>query len=972
MSWRSLLLIIFCFRTKAHSQNYRANIWADSVMSTMSLDEKLGQLFIVRSFSNQNEQQIQDVSVLIQNYHIGGVCFFKGTAGSLFDLIQKYQSLSKIPILVSMDAEWGLGMRITDAFSFPKQMSLGALKENRLIYELGKEMAIQMKLFGIHMNYAPVLDINNNLNNPVINERSFGSNRQRVLLKSYALMQGLQDYGVLACLKHFPGHGDTDLDSHKDLPVLNFSKNRLDSLELYPFEGILNAQPAAIMTAHLKVPILDSTENIPASLSQEILNGTLRNRFNYQGLLITDALEMKGVTKNFSAGDIAVKALIAGNDLLLLSENIPAAFLSIKMALDSNILSIKDLDDKVKRILIVKYKIGLRTWSQNVFDSLAYDNSIQRSVVLKDNIYRKTLTLARDTNKLVPIRKIPNNISCININDDLNNVFQNRLQDYTSINTYSMSSNTDCKPEFMQAIENSELIIVGIHKLNYNASKNYGVSVELLQQLNKLITDKKCIVVLFGCPYLSMFLPASASILLAYEDNERTQDIAAQMIFGTDPICGLSPVNINTYLKEGYGIQRPALHRLGYAIPESMGLSSAELNKIDSIAGDLIQIHAAPGCQILIAKDEKIVYRKSFGYLNYDSIEWVDNKTLFDLASLTKISCSAPVLMALDDQNKIETSAKISKYIPEFKSSEKQQIVIKDILLHQAKFVSWIPFYKKTLIYPDSLNILNPKYYDTTASIQFNIPICHKLYLKSNYQDSILNEIIQSKNIAEKKYWYSDVGFYFIPKLVQYTTGLQLENYFEKTFAMPLHLRYTCFNPLNHYFSESQIAPTEEDSYFRHQKIQGYVHDMGAAMMGGISGHAGLFSNAGDVAILMQLFLNLGTYGDQEFFSSSTVKKFIKRDKELGKRALVFDMPDLRDSTIAYVSNLAPKSTFGHQGFTGTCAWADPENNIVYVFLSNRTYPDSKQNLLHKNRFRTKIQDQIYKALFKPEIQTLK
>lgn len=972
MSWQNTLFCILSFCTASHSQNYSASRWADSVLATMSLDEKLGQLFVIRSFSTQNEQQIQDVSALIQDYHIGGICFFKGTSGSLYELIQKYQKLSKIPVMVSMDAEWGLGMRITDAFSFPKQMSLGALKENRLIYDLGKEMAIQMKLFGIHMNYAPVLDINNNLNNPVINERSFGSNRQKVLLKSIAFLQGLQDHGVLACVKHFPGHGDTDLDSHKDLPVLNFSRKRLDSLELYPFEGILNARPAGMMIAHLKVPVIDSSENIPASLSKEILNGILQKRFHYKGLLITDALEMKGVTKNFNAGEIAVKALSAGNDLLLLSENIPAAFQAIKMGIDSNILNLKEIDQKVKRILIVKHTLGLNAWISEGFDSISYNKSIERSIVLKDKIYRKTLTLARDSNKLVPIRKIPFNISCVSINDELNNVFQSRLQDYSSINTYSMNSVADCKPEYLQAIENSELIIVSIHKLNYQSNKNYGVNIELLQQLNKIIANKKCIVVLFGCPYVSMFLPASASIVLAYEDNERTQDISAQMIFGTDPIVGVSPVNTNSYLKEGFGINRPALHRMGFAIPESMGLSSSVLNKIDSIAGDLIQNHAAPGCQIVIAKDEKIVYRKSFGYFDYDSTEWVDNKTIYDLASLTKIIGSAPVLMSLVDQNKIETSSRISKYIPEFRNSEKQNISLKDVLLHQAKFVSWIPFYKNTLKYPDSLNILNPTYYDTAASIQFNIPICKNIYLKSDYRDSMLMQIIQSKSIPEKKYWYSDIGFYFMPNLVHATTGLQFENYFEKTISNPLNLRYTCFNPLNHYFSESQIAPTEIDTYFRHQKIQGYVHDMGAAMMGGISGHAGLFSNASEVAVLMQLFLNLGTYADQEFFSSSTVTKFIKRDLEFGKRALVFDMPDLRDSTIAYVSNLASKKTFGHQGFTGTCAWADPVNNIVYVFLSNRTYPDSKQNLLHKNRYRTKIQDQIYKALIPPETQTLK
>ncbi len=958
-----LFFILLITSSVVFSQASRQTIWVDSVLQNMTLDEKLGQLFIIRSFAKKEEEQSIKILSLIKDFHIGGVCFFKGTVPAMVDLINRYQSLSRWPLLMSMDAEWGMGMRLTDLLSFPKQITLGAMENNQLIYQMAREMAAQMKDLGIHMNFAPVLDINNNICNPVINERSFSSNRKKVIAKSFAYMQGLQDGGVLSCLKHFPGHGDTEIDSHADLPTINCSKQRLDSIELYPFKAIIDLHPASVMVAHLNIPALDSTKDNPATLSSAIVKSLLRTEYNYDGLIITDALEMKGVTRKFTAAEIALKAFQAGNDLLLLSEDIPAALIALKNALYSGEITVTQLDEKVKRILMAKYHAGLSNFQPIQIDSNWIKRSNLRSQSIKQDIYKKAFTLARDKNNLVPVRNIPSKIVHLNINGDPDNGFQKRIKDYADLTTFSFSNSDHWNPQLNPVLEDADLILISLHKLNYSESRYYGLNEEFIQELNPLIAGKKCIITVFGCPYVSMLFPKSCSLFLAYEDNEISMDLAAQMLFGTDPIAGSSPVDVYDLLQEGSGIQLPALMRLGYSNPESQGMNSDSLQKIDSLATELIQHQAAPGCQIVVVKNNHIVFRKAYGFFTYDSITPVTDHSMYDLASLTKIVCTAPVLMKLFDEHKYEVEDKFANYFPEFGNSNKSDLTLKDFMLHQGKLVAWIPFYKSTLISPDTLNVLDHSYYGKVPSFRFNIPVSDSLYLRSDYRDTIFQKILDSKLLDEKKYLYSDIGFYFMPRFVQQLTQQGFEPYFNKNFVKPLSLRYTAFNPLSKQYSKNQIAPTEVDNYYRHRVIQGYVHDMGAAMLGGISGHAGLFSTATDVATIMQMILNHGTYGDVTYFNANTFSKFTTRDPELSRRALIFDMPELIDSSTAYVSPLASKKTFGHQGFTGTCTWVDPEHKLIYVFLSNRTYPDSKINLLHKNRYRRKIQEVIYKSI---------
>ena len=938
--------------------------WVDSLLSTMTLNEKIGQLFMVRAYGNSDTGHINRIYRLILEKNIGGLCFFQGSANTQAELTRQYQNVAKIPLLVSIDAEWGLGMRLKqDGFYFPKQLTLGAVQDNKLIYQMGKQMAAQLKFLGIHLNFAPVLDINNNPNNPVINERSFGSDKILVTNKSYAYMQGLQDGGILACAKHFPGHGDTDMDSHEALPTLNQEKNQLDTLELFPFRVLCSKDIASVMVGHLAIPKLEEQQVIPATLSHNIIHNILREEFHYKGLVITDALEMKAVSKSFQPGELEIEALKAGNNILLLSENIEEAFLKILAAIENGSYSIDRLNQSVRLILEAKSKAGLSNYQEPDSSDLLNKINHPNAQALKENIYRQAITLVKDTMLNVPIRDLEKKIVSLSIGVNSITKFQSRISDFCNARHFYINKNDTIDLQVLDTLNSADLIIISLHKLSYKIKDSFGLTQNLKNIILNLASYKKIILVVFGNPYIIKDFDQLPSILLAYEDNFVAQDIAAQLLFGTDPIRGSLPLEISPNFYFGKSIKRPSLLRMGYAIPEATGLNSDSLMVIDKLAQKLVEQKVAPGCQILVAKDNKILYQKSFGSLDYNPAHSVQLETVYDLASLTKILASAPALMLMDDDNLLDVKKKLSLYLPILKGSNKENIPIRDILLHQARLATWIPFYKSTLVGQDTFNLINKEFYRHQYSDSFPICVAEDLFLRADYLDSVKLRIINSKLHEQKKFLYSDLGFYFIPALVDSLTGVNFEEFLNKSFYQPLGLNFMRYNPRNKNYTIPQIAPSEEDSYFRHQTLHGYVHDMGAALLGGVSGHAGLFANSKDVAIIMQCFLNNGNYGGREYFTAPQISLFTGRDEELGRRGLCFDLRDTSNLEFPYVSTLSSIRTFGHQGFTGTCAWADPDQNLVYIFLSNRTFPNSKINLLHRNRYRSKIHDAIYNAI---------
>lgn len=962
---RTIAAIFFLVPVVLFAQLKEVNqSWIQEQMASMTLEEKIGQLFTIRAYGRLDSAHILQVLEQIEKFHVGGLCFFQGDAETQLKLTNFYQEKSKLPLLISMDAEWGLGMRLKkDGFSFPKQLTCGALKDNKLIYQMGKEQAVHLKRLGVHLNFAPVLDINNNPANPVINERSFGDQKKRVSEKSFAFMKGLQDGGVLACAKHFPGHGDTDIDSHDDLPVISHSRERLDSFELFPFRVLAKTELSSVMIAHLAIPSMEDSEHKPASISRSIVYKLLRKEFHFKGLTITDALEMKAVSKKFEPGMLELEAFKAGNDILLLSENIAAASEAIKNAIVSGEIKLSDLNGAVYRILAAKTKVGLQQRKSLDPENILKDINTPNAMAIRDKIYRNAITLIQDDQKMVPIRDLQKKYLTLSIGKESRTTFQTRLADYISAAEFQIKSEDTLTATFMDSLKKVDAIIVSLHGLNYRVKDRYGLQTGVIENLRTLSTLKPLILVVFGAPYAVQDLININSIVLAYEDNAVSQDIAAQILMGSDPISGILPITLGSRYPSGKSILRPSLNRIGFSLPEAVGMSSSLLADADSIARKLIENRAAPGVQVLIARSGKIVFEKNYGTLDYLDNNPVRQDCLYDIASLTKIIGSAPVLMHFFDQNLIDSNDRLGVLIPGLDSSNKRDIKLREVLLHQAGLVPWIPFYKQTLICPDTLNLQDPAYYRNQPDELFSIPVAEHLYLRKDFRDSIYFKIAQSRINDQKKYVYSDLGFYWIPELVKSIVHVSFEQYLEQNFFGPMGMRNTVFNPWKNSEINSSIAPSEDDHYFRHQVVDGYVHDMGSALLGGVSGHAGLFSNSRDLAVMMQCMMNLGTYGGQEYFQSNTVRSFIQRDGELGRRAMCFDMKDTSVIENGYVSSFASDRTFGHQGFTGTCVWVDPEYEIIYIFLSNRTYPNSSSNFLHRYRYRTRIQDVIYKSL---------
>lgn len=971
----ALLLIGFlCISPKSNSIVFnkpplniqKAEVWVDSLMNTLTLDQKICQLMMIRAHSNKTPQYEQDVANLIKNYQVGGLCFFQGTPGKQAILTNYYQSLSKIPLMVSMDAEWGLGMRLTDSvMSFPKSLTLGAIRNDALIKDMGKEIALQLKRLGVHINFAPVADINNNPDNPVINFRSFGENRENVAVKATAYMKGMQENGIMACAKHFPGHGDTDVDSHFDLPVLLQPMERLDTLELFPFKTLISQGVQSVMTGHLNVRAIEKDPKVPVSLSAKAINNLLVNKMGFKGLIFTDGLEMKGVTKNYASGEVEAEALLAGNDVLLLPESVPVALQTIKSYIQKGKLTEKDIDKKVRKVLHAKFGFGLSNYQPINLFNLAYDLNSEKALALNRTLIENALTLVRNQSEKIPLKNLED-LKTVSVAVGTKSVqtFQNTINKYIKSVYYSFdeSEGEEKKKKIINHCRNKNYVFVSLHGLSNNPKSKYGLSSNEIDLINRISAVSKVILVNFGSPYLLKNFDQVPFLLQAYEDTPDFQDLAAQIIFGGTICKGKLPVTSSFKSRYGLGLNINKAIRLGYDLPERVGLSSIKLNMLEMLANDAINNKATPGCQVLVAKDGKIIYDKSFGYATYEKTTPITSTSIYDIASITKIAATTLSVMKLQQEGKIDIYEPLSSYLDDLCFSNKEYLLIKDIMAHRAGLRSWIPFYEKTLVRVGNKTFPSPELYSKKRSNIFAIKVADSLYLKKSYRDVMYSEIINSELPNTGHYRYSDLGFYLLAEAITKITGYPLDKYAEKNFYHSLALQTTGYRPLNR-FHKSRIVPSEMDNYFRYRKIQGYVHDMGAAMLGGVSGHAGLFSSSRDMAVIMQMLLNKGSYGGKEFLSPQVVRMFTSRCDGCNRRGLGFDLGVTDRNTPSNMSKLASDKTFGHTGFTGTCVWSDPETNITFVFLSNRTFPTMNNRKLVKEDYRERMHTVIYESM---------
>ena len=934
--------------------------WVDSVYAALNFDERMGQLFMVSAYSNKDSTHTKAIDKLIVDQKIGGLIFFQGGPMRQAKLTNRYQAQSKVPLLIANDAEWGLSMRLDSTYRYPWNMTLGAIKDKTLLEKVGVQLAEQSKRMGIHFNFAPVLDINTNPKNPIIGFRSFGEDKYNVTESALAEMKGYQSLGLLATGKHFPGHGDTSVDSHSALPTITFSRQRLNAIEFYPYKKLINAGLASVMVAHLNVPSLEWRENLPSSVSHNIITGVLKNQLQFKGLIFTDALNMKAA-KNFRApGEIDLEAFMAGNDILLCAEDVPVAKEKICMAYQNGFISEERLAYSVKKILKYKYKAGVNQFKPIVLTNLYPELNESKNDALHYQLYENAITVLKNKGTILPIKDLAKEkIAYVKLGDDTNSSFVSTLKKYTDI-TEVAHENIDSLQILLQPFTK---VIVGFHKSD-KAWKKTDFSDQELVNLQRIAKNNTVILDVFAKPYT--LLPFTnfddfEGVIVSYQNSDIAQEVSGELVFGAIAAKGTLPVTAHAEFPVNFGLTTTKLNRLGFTAPENVGMNKAKLDKIEGVINRAIAGKMTPGAQILVARKGKVIYQKSFGTQTYEPASpKISNSDLFDIASLTKIIGTLPVFMQAYESQKLTKETELSVLLPEFKGSNKAHITLKELLSHHAQLQAWEPFYKSTV---DSSKMPLTAYYSKTASASYAVQVAESLYLKSDYPTTILNYIISSKLLPKKEYKYSDFTFIILQDYIQKTFAQPLDVLTQDRFFSSLGMNNTSYNPLNK-FSKDRIAPTEQDNYFRQQIIQGYVHDMTAAMQGGAGGHAGLFSNAMDVAKMMQLYLQKGNYGHQDYFSSSTFNEFNSCYfyEQGNRRGLGFDKPQI-PGTAGPTCGCTSASSFGHTGFTGTITWADPEKELIYVFLSNRTFPDHTVNTLSKENIREQIQQLIYDAI---------
>jgi len=937
--------------------------WIDSVINSLTLEEKIAQLIMYPVYTKGGEKELKKIEALVDNYNIGGIIYMQGGPIRQVNAHNRLMAKSKTPLLTSIDGEWGVRMRLDSVVRFPRQMLLGAIQHDSLIYEMGKEIAKQCSLTGVHINFAPVVDINVNANNPVINSRSFGEIKEEVAKKSLAYMKGMQDNKVIACAKHFPGHGDTDTDSHLSLPIIKHSAERIDSVELYPFKALVDSGVGSIMVAHLFIPSLDKTKNRASTLSPKIVQNLLKDSMKFKGLVITDALNMHGVSKYYETGEVDLLALLAGNDILLFSQDVGKAIKYIKKAVEKGTISEAEITARCKKIIQLKKWLGLDQFKPLSTDSLLEKLNSDQANLINRRLVENAMTLLKNDSNIIPIRGLSKlNIASVSIGASTETVFQQTLSNYTQVTHYQIPKNPsqDQITILIDSLAKHNLVIIGIHGTNRSPSQKFGITDGTMELIKNLNTAHPCIVSLFANPYsLGLYSEFENvnGLVMAYENTPLAQEYSAQLIFGGIAAKGKLPVSGSVYFPSGLGLST-SKSRFKYSIPVDEGFNMNKLNYVDSIALNGIKEKAYPGCQILIARRGDIIYNKSFGHHTYENKRAVKSTDLYDLASITKVTASVPNLMNLCQKGELNLDYNLCDYLDYVDTTEYLNMNIRRMLAHNAGLVSWIPFYKKTM----SRGQLKYDIYSSAESATYSNKVSDGLYIKEAYSDSVRNWITTHGIHKEKDYRYSDLGYYFYKDIIEKITETPLDVISDSLFYKPLGASRLTYNPLNK-FSKDVIVPTENDMNFRKKLVHGTVHDPGAAMLGGVAGHAGLFSNANDLAKLFQMYLNNGEYGGEKYIDSAIVSDFTRTqfEDEDNRRGAGFDKPSTTDygPTCPCVSY----SSFGHSGFTGTLVWADPEKDIVYIFLSNRVYPDAENKKLISMNIRTDIMQVIYDAM---------
>jgi beta-N-acetylhexosaminidase len=946
---------------------YLNDPWVAEQMERMTLREKIAQLIMIEVYPEQSDLHRQNTVNTLKKYQPGGILVMKGNPTRTTNWIKEFSEVSGIPLLVAMDAENGPGFRIDSVLNFPNAQALGAVQNDSLIYFMGRSVGRQLKSMGVNMNFAPVADINTNPANPVINFRSFGENRENVVRKTIAFAMGMQDEGIAAVAKHYPGHGDTRTDSHLTLPLLQHSSERMHTMEIFPFRQLAQAGIAGIMTGHLSIPALDPSGK-PASLSEKITGQLLRRDIGYEGLIITDAMNMKGVT--LPSGQAEVAALKAGNDMVEFVTDLPNAISAIEKAVATGTLTAAQIDQKCRKVLAMKKWLNLSPKAEFELSGITARLNDPATELMVRKLTEASLTVMVNDGILPLMRLDTLRIATVTIGENITGAFREMTGRYTAADHFYISPDFTPKEtdELLQKLKYYNLVIAGIHGIRSYPGRSYGVTNSQTSAMKSLALNTRLITVFFGNAYAIRYftdIDKSAALIMAYQDNRFTQELSAQLIFGATGADGKLPVSPDNRFAAGTGHELKKNGRLKYTIPEEVGISSEILSRnIGLIADEGLIAKAFPGCQVLIAKEGKVIFHKCYGFLTYDNIEPVSPGTLYDLASVTKVSGPLPALMRLYDEGKFDLNQNISYYWNDFKGSNKEKLRIRDILTHQAQLRPIIPLWESKFI-RDAEH--RAEAFRLHPHSETDIRISSNLYMDEKYTADFFKEIRESTLLPRKQYTYSCVGFHMWPPIISKITGIPYEDYLQDTFYRRLGATTLTYNPYKH-FPQEWIAPTETDDYFRMETLRGFVHDEGAAILGGISGNAGLFGTANDLAKLFQMYLWKGYYGGEQYISGTTLDEFTRvQFPSQNRRGLGFDKPEinnhLKKKEDAYPAPSVSQASYGHSGFTGTFVWADPETELLYIFLSNRVYPTRKNNRISSLKIRGEMLEAIYESM---------
>ena len=958
-------------RGKADSQECKE--WVESRLAKMTLKEKIGQLFIHTVPLHDTEANRKNIRNAIKEYKIGGILFSDGKVVNQVTLTNYAQELADIPLMITFDGEWGLNMRLKEIPAFSRNRVMGCIQDNELLYEYGKEVARQFREIGVHVNFAPVADVDNNPLNPVINTRSFGGDVRNVTGKVIAYSRGLEDGGVLSVSKHFPGHGDTNVDSHKALPVLKFTRERLDSIEMYPFRKAIEAGLGGIMVGHLEIPALSKK---PSSLSPEILD-ILQEEFGFKGIAFTDALEMKGVSNNLN---VCAQALMAGNDMLLPPRNLKREMDGVLAAVKAGKLTEEYLTEKCRKVLTFKYALGLHEPPFIQLSGIEKRLNRPSTQDLRDRLEKAAVTVVGNEGGVLPMDVDLKNTAILNIGKSSEGkIFHQQLNKYMKVDR--ILAHPDSITTLSKRLAKYDRVIVAIHTEKYAA----------YQGMLATLASKLPLSYVYFTPLKNIYRKGvawkkAASVILGHVGSATVQQFVAEVMMGREKATGRISVEVKDYRLPGEGVDLESTKKYR---PEDYGMDASVLSKVDEIALEGIKAKAYPGCQVLIMKDGLPVYDKCFGTFTYEDSKKVEPEHLYDIASLTKTTGTLLAVMKLYDEGKFGLTDPISKYVPAMKGSRKGRITIEDLLYHQSGLPGSLPFYREAIndssytggffkgridanhhlrvdrrLYVVDDFKYKDEYLSSASSEDYPLQVAENLFVSPSFPEKILEMIASDKvPLRDRRYRYSCLNFVLLKEMVEQISGMPMDEYLEKEFYAPMGMKSTLYNPLRR-FQPEQIVPTIQKDYLRGRKeLRGYVHDEIAAFMGGVSGNAGLFSNARDVAKVYQMLADGGQYGGKRYLSLETCQLFMNKKSRISRRTLGFDKPEPTPGK-GPCADEAPKEVVGHTGFTGTCAWADPKNGLVFVFISNRIYPrpfDHKGLMTLK--IRPRIQQLMYQAL---------